>query len=117
MNTRRNWILLTLFTVLAYLAVRWLAAYQEKRNTITEPTVNIDVNEIKQRGVLKVILEYNSIGYFIYKGQRLGFEYELMQNYAASLGVKLEIVVAKTSDDQFNLLNEGKGDLIANGLF
>ncbi|MDB5225832.1 MAG: putative soluble lytic transglycosylase fused to an ABC-type amino acid-binding protein [Bacteroidota bacterium] len=117
MNTRRNWIILTVFTVLAYLAVRWMAAYQERKSTITEPTVNIDVQEIRQRGVLKVIIEYNSISYFIYKGQRLGFEYELMQNFAASLGVKLEIVVAKTSDDQFNLLNEGKGDLIANGLF
>ncbi|MBK9793634.1 MAG: transporter substrate-binding domain-containing protein [Sphingobacteriales bacterium] len=117
MNTARNWILLTVFTVLAFFAVRWLAAYQERKNTITEPTVTIDINEIKARGTLRVIMEYNSISYFIYKGQRLGFEFELMQNFAKAIGVKLEIVLATSSDDQFNLLNEGKGDIIANGLF
>lgn len=117
MNTARNWILLTVFTVLAFFAVRWLAAYQERKNTITEPTVTVDINEIKARGSLRVIMEYNSISYFIYKGQRLGFEFELMQNFAKAIGVKLEIVLATSSDDQFNLLNEGKGDIIANGLF
>ncbi len=68
MNTTRNWILLTVFTILSFLAVKWLAAYQERKNTITEPSVNIDISEIKARGTLRVILEYNSISYFIYKG-------------------------------------------------
>jgi membrane-bound lytic murein transglycosylase F len=117
MNTTRNWILLTVFTVLAFFAVKWMAEYQERKNTITEPTVDIDIAEIKARGSLRVIIEYNSISYFIYKGQRLGFEFELMQQFAKSLGVKLEIVLAKSADDQFNMLNEGKGDIIANGLF
>ena len=117
MNTTRNWILLTLFTLLSFFSVKWLANYQEQKNTINEPTVNFDIKEIKERGVLRVILEYNSISYFIYKGQRLGFEYELMQQFAKAIGVKLEIVIAKSTDDQFNLLNEGKGDIIANGLF
>jgi membrane-bound lytic murein transglycosylase F len=117
LNTTRNWILLTVFTIIAFFAVRWYANYEERMNTITEPTVDIDIAQIKERGTLRVILEYNSISYFIYKGQRLGFEYELMQNYAQSLGVKLELVMAKTADEQYNLLNEGKGDIIANGLF
>lgn len=117
MNTARNWTLLTLFTILSFLAVKWIANYQEKKNSITEPTVDIDIKDIIKSGKLRVILEYNSIGYFIYKDQRLGFEYELMQHFAKSIGVKLEVVLAKSSDDQFNLLNEGKGDIIANGLF
>jgi len=116
MNTTRNWILLTLFTIISFLATKWLAEYQDKKNTISEPTVSFDINEIKERGVLRVIIEYNSIGYFIYKGQRLGFEYELMQQYAHSLGIKLELVIAQAKENPFNLLNEGKGDIIANGL-
>ncbi|HNE51084.1 MAG TPA: transporter substrate-binding domain-containing protein, partial [Chitinophagales bacterium] len=117
MNTARNWTLLTLFTILSFFAVKWLAAYQERKNTIAEPTVETDIEQIKERGTLRVILEYNSISYFIYKGQRLGFEYELMQHFAQSIGVKLEVVLAKPSEDPYNLLNEGKGDIIANGLF
>ena len=116
MNTTRNWILLTLFTLLSFFTVRWLANYQEKKNTITEPTVDVDIDAIKERGTLRVIMEYNSISYFIYKGQRLGFEFELMQHFAKAIGVKLEVIIAKTTDEQFNLLNEGKGDIIANGI-
>ena len=116
MNTARNWILLTVFTILSFFAVKWLAAWQEKKNTVFEPIVNIDINEIKERGTLRVIMEYNSISYFIYKGQRLGFEFELMQQFAKAIGVKLEIILASTAEEQFNLLNEGKGDIIANGL-
>lgn len=116
MNTTRNWILLTLFTILAFFAVRWLADYQIQKNTVTEPTVDIDINEIKERGVLRVIMEYNSISFFIYKGQRLGFEYELIRKFADALGVKMELVIAKADEDPYNLLNEGKGDIIANGL-
>lgn len=116
MNTTRNWILLTLFTIAAFFAVRWLADYQIRKNTVTEPTVDIDISEIKERGVLRVIMEYNSISFFIYKGQRLGFEYELIRKFADALGVKLELVIAKADEDPYNLLNEGKGDIIANGL-
>ncbi|MBK9327832.1 MAG: transporter substrate-binding domain-containing protein [Sphingobacteriales bacterium] len=116
MNTTRNWILLTLFTILAFFAVRWLADYQIRKNTVTEPTVDVDISEIKERGVLRVIMEYNSISYFFYKGQRLGFEYELIRKFADALDVKLELVITKADEDPYNLLNEGKGDIIANGL-
>lgn len=116
MNTTRNWIFLTVFTVIAFFATKWIAEYNVKKQTVVEPVVNFDLDEIKERGTLRVIIEYNSISYFIYKGQRLGFEYELMQNFAKSLGVKLELVIAKSSEDPYNLLNEGKGDIIANGL-
>ena len=49
MNTARNWILLTLFTLFSFLAVKWIANYQDKKNTITEPTVDIDVKDIIKR--------------------------------------------------------------------
>ncbi len=116
MNTTRNWILLTAFTILAFFATKWLAEYQDKKSTITEPTVELDLDAIKERGSLRVIMEYNSIGYFIYKGQRMGFEFELMQQFAQSIGVKLVLIIAENNENPFNLLNEGKGDIVANGL-
>ena len=102
--------------MIAFVFVHWLANKQSNDKTYIDPKVEMDIQQIKERGVLRVIMEYNSISYFIYRGQRFGFEYELMQEFAKSIGVKLEIVVAHSSDDQFNLLNEGKGDIIANGL-
>ena len=102
MNTKRNWILLSLFTLIAFVFVHWLANKQSNDKTYIDPKVEMDIQQIKERGVLRVIMEYNSISYFIYRGQRFGFEYELMQEFAKSIGVKLEIVVAHSSDDQFN---------------
>ena len=36
MNTARNWTLLTLFTILSFFAVKWLAAYQERNSSPVE---------------------------------------------------------------------------------
>lgn len=79
--------------------------------TSEPPTVHID--EILSRGKLRAITSYSAVSYFIYKGEPMGFEYELLSNLARHLGVKLEIVVARDIDQLFDLLLCGEGDLIA----
>jgi len=80
------------------------------------PQIQRDLEEIKADGKLTVITIYNSTGYFIYRGKPMGFEYELVERLAKSLGLELEIKVAKNIDQLFNMLNRGEGDLIAYGL-
>lgn len=46
----------------------------------------------------------------------MGFEYELLSRLAKNLGLKLKITIAEDIDDLFDMLNNGKGDLIAYGL-
>ncbi len=76
----------------------------------------VDLAEIQKRKVLRVLTRNSSSTFFIYKGEQLGFEYELAQGFAKSLGVRLEIIVPPTREALFQYLDEGRGDLIAAGL-
>ena len=76
------------------------------------PTV-YDLEQIQDSGVLRVLTLYSSTSYFQYRGQEMGFQYELAEQFAKYLGVKLEIVVARNVPELTSLLLQGKGDLIA----
>ena len=44
--------------------------------------INRDLADIKKRGTLIVLAPYNATTYFIYRGEPLGYEYELLQSFA-----------------------------------
>jgi len=77
--------------------------------------INYDLKEIKEAGVLRVITTYSPTGYFLYKGQTMGFEYEIFKRLADYLNVSLKIVLAKNVDSVIPMLNRGDGDIIALG--
>ncbi len=77
--------------------------------------VNIDLEDIIDSGVLRVITTYSPTGYFLYKGKTMGFEYEIFKRLADNLGIGLEIVLAKNVDSVIPMLNRGEGDIIALG--
>ena len=72
-----------------------------------------DLEEIIERGTLRAIVDNSSTGYFIYKGQPMGYEYEMLSRLASSLDLTLELVVVNGLETAFEMLNEGKGDIIA----
>ena len=80
------------------------------------PPVERDFEAIKKDGVLKVLTIYSQTSYFLYKGKTMGFEYELFNSIANSLGLKLEIVVVADIDEIFAKLNRGEGDIAGYGL-
>jgi len=75
-----------------------------------------DLLEIKEDGVLKVLVTYSSTSYFLYRGQPMGFEYELLKRLAKYLDLELDIVITNNIDKQFDILNKGEVDLIAHGV-
>lgn len=86
-----------------------------QRNRQIEKPVH-DLEQIQDSGVLRVLTLYSSTSYFQYRGQEMGFQYELAEQFAAYLGVKLEVVVARNVQELTTLLLAGKGDLIAYNL-
>ena len=54
-----------------------------------------NLQQIKDSGELVVLTLYSSTSYFNYRGQEMGFQYELSEQFAKSLGVKLRVVVAR----------------------
>ncbi len=78
-------------------------------------TIEVDLQEIKERGKLKAITTYSGTTYFLYRGRTMGFEYELLNRLAEYLEVDLEIVIARNEDELMEMLLAGEGDIIAYG--
>ncbi len=87
-----------------------------KSHKAKHPFVKRDLEQIKEEGVLRVVTNYSSTSYFLYKGQPMGYEYDLVKRFAKHLGVDLNIVVSNDIDTMFHKLETGAVDLIAHGL-
>ncbi|HEX2968430.1 MAG TPA: transglycosylase SLT domain-containing protein [Bacteroidales bacterium] len=75
-----------------------------------------DLDSIKKRGKLIALTDFNSTDYFIYKGEPMGFTYELLSLFADHIGVPLEIITENNPDKAVELLKAGKADILATGL-
>jgi len=58
-------------------------------------------------------VDNNSVSYFIYRGQPMGYEYELLKRFSQFLKVSLKITVISGVEEAIDRLNKGTGDLIA----
>lgn len=84
-----------------------------EENFETEPLVSIDLEQIRARGFINALVDNNSVSYFIYRGQPMGYEYELLQRFSQFLKVSLKITVISGVEEAIDRLNKGTGDLIA----
>lgn len=74
------------------------------------------LEEIRERGELRVLTRYGPTTYYV-KGEELaGFEYELAQAFAKYLNVKLKIIVPENLGDMLQLIEQGRADIAAAGL-
>ncbi len=71
------------------------------------------LKQVVDRGVLRVVTDFNSTSYFIYRGQPMGYQYEMLQELADYLGVELEVSVNNDLTEKFELLKNDEVDLIA----
>ena len=79
----------------------------------TSPPIEFDLEKILERGKILAAVENNSTGYFTYRGRTMGYEYELLEEFAKYLGVEFEIVITKNIEEAFELVNKGDVDIIA----
>ena len=78
--------------------------------------VKVDLPQIRERDTLKAITYYSSTSYFLYRGQPMGYEYELLQRLAEDMDLELDIIVAHDLDEEIRMLKRGQGDILAHGL-
>ena len=102
------------FTFLFCLVLLVLASCRKGNRGTDE--VTYDLPQMKDSGELVVLTLYSSTSYFIYRGQEMGFQYELSEQFAKSLGLKLRIEVARNVPDLVRKLRNGEGDMIAYNL-
>tara|TARA_R100001143_G_scaffold61071_2_gene61189 strand:+ start:13626 stop:15146 length:1521 start_codon:yes stop_codon:yes gene_type:complete len=75
--------------------------------------VERDFQDIKNGGVLRMITYYSSNTYFLNQGIEVGFEYELLREFARENDLALEVIIVGADENPFDLLNQGVGDVIA----
>jgi len=80
--------------------------------TVTEP-VDKGWDEIEETGHLQMITRYSSSTYFLHQGLQWGFEYELLEKFAEEQGLTLDVIVVEPGQNPYDMLNSGKGDVIA----
>ena len=90
-----------------------LACHQKPQQQIVETIEHYDLPQMKDSGVLVALTLNSSISYFDYRGEPMGFQYELAKQFSQSLGMKLELKTAPNTEDLVNMLLRGEGDLIA----
>lgn len=83
------------------------------RHRSNDNLVEVDLPQIQDSGRIVALTLYGSASYFLYRGEPMGFEYELMQQFAKSLGLQLEVKVAKSQSELVRMLQQGEGDIIA----
>jgi membrane-bound lytic murein transglycosylase F len=72
-----------------------------------------DLHKIRERGILRVLTLNGSASYFLYRGEEMGFEFELARRFAEEIGCRLQVVVPPRADLLVPWLLGGRGDLVA----
>ena len=104
-----------LWGVIIFCAVCILMSCTERR-TVVGGEVNIDLPDLKEKGELVVLTANSSTSYFNYRGDSMGFQYELAQQFVRSLGLKMKLKVVNNTSEMVRCLLQGEGDMIAYNL-
>ena len=72
-----------------------------------------DFDAIVKRKVLRVLTRNNAATYYLWRGELMGFEYDLMKKFASEHKLRLEMIVVPDRQQLWSWLKQGKGDVIA----
>jgi membrane-bound lytic murein transglycosylase F len=104
------------YSVLLLLFLLALLLFQSCNDVSSENRYTADLDEIRERGKLVAITDFNSTSYFLYRGEPMGFHLELLKAFSDHLGIDLEIRTENQLSRAFEMLNSGEADLLAFGL-
>ncbi|MDD2388543.1 MAG: membrane-bound lytic murein transglycosylase MltF [Desulfobacterales bacterium] len=110
MNIASKIILFFISISAVLILVASLQMMQINKQTIDDQASLVSILGKKE---LTVITRNNANCYYQYRGQEMGFEYDLARAFADYLGVRLNISVAENWEKMIPDLLDGKGDLIA----
>lgn len=76
----------------------------------------MDLPEIVAKKTLTVLTDNSSTSYFIYKGEPMGYEYEMMKSFAKHLGISVKVIIAKDLNKVFDVIQKGEVDIVSANL-
>lgn len=83
----------------------------------TEATAIRDLETIRAEGEIKAVTLYGSTSYFQYKMEEMGYEFDLISDFATSNELKLKILIAESIPALIEMVRTGKADVAAYPVF
>lgn len=80
------------------------------------PPIERDFEDILAGDTLVVLMSSNSTSYFVYRGEPMGFEYDLIRDFADAHELVLRVRLVNHPDSLFPMLRRGDGDIAASRL-
>lgn len=77
------------------------------------PPVSLDLDKILERGYLNAAVNYSSTTYFAYRGEIMGFEYDLLRRLENYFKIKVNIIIQPSIEASITMLNKGEVDIVA----
>jgi Predicted soluble lytic transglycosylase fused to an ABC-type amino acid-binding protein len=77
---------------------------------------NASIAAIQHRGKLVAVIENSGLSFFVDKGQPMGYQYEMLSALARTIGVPLELLPVDNASEGYQLLKDGKCDILAMNL-
>ena len=71
------------------------------------------LEEIVKSGYIRVLTRNNDTSFFIYRGHRMGFDYEVGKKLAQALGIRVDMIITSSWVEMVPALLKGEGDVIA----
>jgi membrane-bound lytic murein transglycosylase F len=90
-----------------------VAAAQPEFISPQELTSSLTIRDIQRRGVITFLIPHSAASYFLYRGEQMGFDYELALEFAKELRVELEVITPPSGVKLTEWLTKGKGDIAA----
>lgn len=72
-----------------------------------------DWEAIKEHGRIRMLTLNNPASYFMWRGDLMGFDYDLAKEFAKTHGLHLSVVIKDSFPELIQALQEGEGDFIA----
>lgn len=104
--------IITLIVILIIFAILIYSGFRKKDNQVADEIL-IDLPEIIERDTLIAVTASNNTDYFVYRGTPMGFQLELLENFAEELGVFLKIVVENDANAAGDYLLNNHCDILA----
>jgi len=107
------------FYIIVILSVFFISACSTKTDTTSQDVsyaiepVDFDFDKIQERGYLTAVVDNSATSYFIYKGQPMGYEYEMLNWLADDLNVELKIIKDNSISSALEKVNRGEADVAA----
>ncbi len=75
-----------------------------------------DLSQIEEDGVLHIVTDYNSVGYYVSGDTIAGFNYDLIQLLKSHIPFEIEILLESNLDKSIEGLKKGKYDVMARNI-